>query len=47
MVHGPYGQFRILVDGQTVIDGGSLAALGVLPSSRKIVDVVRERTAAA
>lgn len=46
MVHGPYGQFHVLVDGQVVIDGGALAALGVLPSSRKIVDVVRERTVA-
>jgi hypothetical protein len=41
MVHGPYGQFQVLVEGETVIDGGALAALGVLPSSRKIVDAVR------
>jgi hypothetical protein len=43
MVHGRYGEFKVLVDGATVIDGGALAALGVLPSSRKIVDAVRAR----
>jgi hypothetical protein len=46
MVHGRYGEFTVLVDGETVIDGGALAALGVLPSGRKIVDVVRVRLAA-
>jgi hypothetical protein len=46
MVHGRYGEFTVLVDGETVIDGGALAALGVLPSGRKIVDVVRARLAA-
>lgn len=47
MVHGPYGQFHVLVDGQLVIDGGALAALGVLPSSKKVVEAVRTRLAAA
>ena len=47
MVHGPYGQFHVLVEGELVIDGGPLAALGVLPSSRKVVEVVRARLAAA
>jgi hypothetical protein len=45
MVKGRYGEFKVLVDGETVIDGGALAALGVLPSGRRIVDVVRERLA--
>ncbi len=43
MVHGSYGEFKVLVDGQTVIDGGALAALGVLPSRRKVLDAVRSR----
>jgi len=30
-----------LVDGQTVVDAGALAALGVLPSGRKVVDTVK------
>jgi hypothetical protein len=46
MVRGRYGEFKVLVDGETVIDGGALAALGVLPSGRKIVDGVRARLAA-
>ena len=41
MIHGRYGEYRILVDGQTVIDGGALAALGVVPASRRVVEAVR------
>ena len=43
MVHGRYGEFKVQVDGATVIDGGAMALLGVVPSGRKIVDAVRER----
>jgi hypothetical protein len=42
MIHGHYGEFQVLVDGATVLDGGPLAALGVLPSRRRIVESVRE-----
>jgi hypothetical protein len=28
MVRGRYGEFKVLVDGETVIDGGALAGLG-------------------
>jgi len=41
MVHGRYGEYTILVDGQTVIDGGALTALGVVPTGRKVVEAVR------
>ncbi len=43
MVRGHYGEFKILVDGYVAIDGGAAAFLGILPSSAKIVSVVRER----
>ena len=43
MVHGRYGEYKFLVDGETVIDGGPLALLGVLPSGRKVVEAVRQR----
>ena len=43
MVRGRYGEFKVLVDGNTVIDGGALAALGVLPSARRVVEAVRGR----
>jgi hypothetical protein len=33
----------VLVDGETVVDAGSLAALGVLPSGRKVLDAVRSK----
>lgn len=41
--HGRYGEYKILVDGEIVVDGGALAVLGVLPSGRKCVDAVRDR----
>ncbi len=43
MIRGRYGEFKVLVDGQTAIEGGALAALGVLPSGRAVVDAVKER----
>ena len=43
MVHGRYGEFKVIVDGETLIDGGMLAAVGVLPSGRKVVEAVRAR----
>jgi peptidyl-tRNA hydrolase len=43
MVHGRYGEYSILVDGETVIDGGALTALGIVPARRKVVEAVRAR----
>jgi hypothetical protein len=43
LVRGPYGQFKVLVDGVTIVDGGKWAALGVLPSGPRVVEVVRAR----
>ncbi len=40
MAHGRYGEFKILVDGDIIIDGGALAFLGIMPSGNEIVDVV-------
>ena len=42
MVRSHYGEFKVLVDGETIIDGGAAAFLGVLPSGRKIVAAVRD-----
>ena len=41
MVHGRYSEFKVLVDGREVIDGGALTALGIMPSRRKVLEVVR------
>ncbi len=41
VIGGPYGHFEVSVDGETVIKGGSLAALGVLPSAEKVLEAVR------
>ena len=41
MQRGHYGEFKVLVDNKVVVDAGALAALGVLPSSRKVLATVR------
>jgi hypothetical protein len=41
VVGGPYGQFKVVVDGDTVLEGGALAALGVLPSAQKVLEAVQ------
>ena len=43
MVNGQYGEFKVLVNGDCVIDGGAAAFLGVMPSRAKIVAAVRQR----
>jgi hypothetical protein len=43
MVRGRYGEFKVLVDGDTIIDGGAPAFTGVLPSGKKIIAAVRDR----
>ena len=43
---GNYGEFKVLVDGQLLIDGGALAFLGVLPSSKDVLEAVRTRLSA-
>ena len=44
-IRGHYGEYKVLVDGDTVVDGGSLVTVGVMPSARKIVEKVRARLA--
>ena len=43
VVGGPYGQFVVEVDGDTAVEGGPLAALGVLPSAQTVLNAVRPR----
>ncbi len=43
MVRGHYGEFKILVDDELVIDAGKAAFLGVLPSTEKILKAIRAR----
>jgi hypothetical protein len=43
MVRGRYAEFKVLVDSETVIDGGAMAMLGVLPSARTVLEAVRGR----
>ena len=45
MIRGRYGVFKVVVDGDTVIDGGAVAFLGIMPSQEKILGAVRQRVA--
>jgi hypothetical protein len=42
LVHGHYGEFRVLVDDKLVVDGGAVAFLGIMPSAREIINLVQE-----
>ena len=42
VIGGPYGQFRVELDGTTVLEAGKLAMLGVLPSGHEVLEAVRE-----
>lgn len=44
-IHGHYGEYTVLVDGETAFNAGPLVMVGVMPSSRKIIENVRERLA--
>jgi len=43
MIHGPYGVFEVLLNGEPVIGVGALSAIGILPSDKKILEAVRTR----
>jgi len=43
MVRSRYGDFKVLVDGEVVVDGGSAAFLGIVPSRAKILAAVKDR----
>jgi hypothetical protein len=45
-IRGHYGEYKVLVDGETVVDGGPMVVLGLMPSARKVIDKVRARLAA-
>jgi hypothetical protein len=42
MVHGRYGEMKVLVDGRVVIEAGLVSILGILPSVDAIVGAVRQ-----
>ena len=43
LVEGHYGEFSVLVDGEEVFDAGALAFMGVLPSKRRVRELVAKR----
>lgn len=43
MVEGNYGEFAVLVDGEEIVGGGPLGFIGVLPSVRKVRELVERR----
>jgi hypothetical protein len=47
VIGGPYGQFKVDLDGNTVLESGPWAMLGVLPSAGKIVEAIRANLSGA
>lgn len=45
MVRGHYGEYKVLVDGEVVVDGGPRVIVGIMPSASKTLQLVRERLA--
>jgi len=45
MVHGRYGEFKILVDGTVVADAGAMGVLGIVPPDEQVVEAVRRAIA--
>jgi hypothetical protein len=41
MVHGRYGEFKVLVNGRVVVDGGAKVVLGIMPTRDEVVKAVR------
>jgi hypothetical protein len=44
-IRGRYGEYKVLVDGHILVDGGPMVVLGLLPSARKVIEKVRARLA--
>lgn len=44
-IRGNYGEYKVLVDGDIIVDGGATVVLGLLPSARAVVEKVRARLA--
>jgi len=41
MVHGHYGEFKVLVDDRVVVDGGKKVILGLMPPANTVLEAVR------
>jgi len=46
MIKGQYGEYKFLVDGETVVDGGALVVVGIMPSAKKTVAAVQAKLSA-
>jgi len=42
---GHYGEYKVLVDGDVIVDGGPMSVFGLLPSARNVVSKVQARLA--
>jgi hypothetical protein len=45
MIHGRYGVYHVLVNGEIIVDGGVISIIGVLPPPSQIVEQIRARLA--
>lgn len=42
LVEGHYGEFTVLVDDQAVVRGGALTFFGIVPSLRRVREVLED-----
>jgi hypothetical protein len=40
-IKGCYGEYKILVAGEIILDGGKKALLGILPSGKNVVNAIK------
>ncbi len=45
-VEGHYGEFTVLIDGEELISAGPLGFIGVLPSVRTVLELVKAKSSA-
>ncbi len=41
MIHGHYGEFKVLVGDRVVVDGGKKVILGIMPPANSVLEAVR------
>ena len=47
MAEGKYAEFAVFVDGTEIVRGGPLTFLGVIPSARKVRELIEQHVRAS
>lgn len=44
LIHGRYGEFKVAVNGETIINGGAKVILGIMPSAGEIITAIKAKS---